>query len=418
MPLSDPVPQATGAPARLSVRVISSLSEVDATQWDALTSPDDPFTTHAFLSLMEESGSVGPGTGWLPAHLLVEAVPADAPEGAAGTGTLVGAAPLYVKDHSYGEYIFDWGWAEASQRARVPYYPKVVSAVPFTPATGRRFMVARDVPEGPVLDALLIGARKVAELANAWSIHVLFQSSDEHHALVPQQSIDSRGFGPRDLVPRMTHQFHWTNDGYADFDDWLGHFRSKVRKEARRERRKARASGAELVVVPGTQLEPAHWHALHAFYQDTASRKWGRPYLTEKWWALAPARLAHLALGFFAMKGDRAVAGALTFQRGRHLYGRYWGCLEHHDALHFELCYHLPIELCIQRGWTRFEAGAQGNHKLRRGLMPHPTWSVHWLRHAGLGHAVAEAMTHERRDTARLLAHLADRGPFRPSPGC
>jgi len=381
-------------PARLEISLAPGLGDVDPAAWDALVDPDDPFCTHAFLRLMETSGSACAETGWQPAHPLVHQ-----------DGQLIGAAPGYVKAHSYGEYIFDWGWANAAERARLPYYPKVLSAVPFTPATGRRLLVHPYAERELTEPAVWAGLRHLADAAEASSVHVLFLTEPEKGAIAARDA---------GAMPRLTHQFHWANDGYADWEDWTGRFRSKVRKETRRERAAPERLGVELRVVPGDQLEAADWEALERFYRTTVDKKWSHHYLTEAWFAAARTELAHLALGILAVDAQgRRVAGALCFQRGRHLYGRYWGCEPGYEKLHFEICYHRPIALCIERGWARFEAGAQGMHKLRRGLLPSPTHSLHWLRHGGLAGAVRDFCEREAAEHQRQMDELAPHGPFR-----
>lgn len=388
---------APAAPAPLEVALNPGLDDIDPDDWDRLTDPSDPFTTHAFLHALEASGSACADTGWAPAHVTVR-------QG----NTLVAACPAWIKDHSYGEYIFDWGWAQASQRAGLPYYPKIVTAVPFTPAQSRRLLVhpqagTGDLPPADQLrSALFQGLRALADSIEAWSIHVLFCTEEERAGLAQQG-----------VVPRLTHQFHWVNEGYESFDDWLQRFRSKLRKEARRERRRPEALGAVVHEVRGDDMTDAHWDAIEAFYRDTCSRKWGEAYLTPDFFRLARTELRHLVIGLLAEAEGRFVASALLFQRGAHLYGRYWGCESAYEQLHFELCYHRPIEMCIERGWSRFEAGAQGTHKLRRGLMPSPTYSAHWLRHPGLERAVKEAMQEESRRTELEIDKLAHHGPFR-----
>jgi predicted N-acyltransferase len=375
----------------MEVSIVERIKDVDPGQWDALTGADNPFIEHAFLSVLEESGSVGPGTGWQPAHLLVHE-----------HGVLVGASPLYVKTHSYGEYIFDWSWAEASQRARIPYYPKLVSAVPFTPATGRR-LLTRDTLEPAVCAALVAGMRAVAEAADAWSIHVLFSTEAERSLLASQHG----------LIPRTTQQFHWENEGYSDFEHWLSRFRSRDRKKTRRERALAMEGVDAVHILRGPELTARHWDTIRANYQDTCARKWGSAYLTDAFFTLAATKLAHRVMACFAEKDGQLIASTLMFQKGSHLYGRYWGGRPGFESLHFELCYHRPIELCIAEGWSRFEAGAQGQHKLKRGLLPALTFSSHWLRHAGLSDAVARAMKEEDAAVRRQCAALSVHGPFR-----
>lgn len=378
-------------PSSLEIRLAPGLAEVPAAAWDALTSPDDPFTEHAFLLAMEDSGSVGAQAGWLPQHVLVHE-----------HGHLVGAMPLYLKTHSYGEYIFDWGWADAAQRAGIAYYPKLVSAVPFTPATGRRLLVGArpDGAEAATIEqALLSGALHLARAAQASSLHVLFCPQDQHERLCELG-----------MIGRKTFQFHWENDGYADFEDWLSRFRSRRRKECRRERRLP--EGVVVLDLPGGALSLRQQARVRAMYEDTCDKRGGHAYLHPEHFELFWTDLAHRSRVLLAEEGGRTVAMALLFQRGGHLYGRYWGCRPGYEGLHFELCYHRPIEICITEGLRRFEAGAQGTHKIHRGLLPSPTWSAHWLDHAGLAGAVAQACARERRATETQMAELAAHGPL------
>tara|TARA_B100000575_G_scaffold175802_1_gene140943 strand:+ start:1105 stop:2259 length:1155 start_codon:yes stop_codon:yes gene_type:complete len=371
----------------ITLRVAESINEIDPHDWNRLTDPNDPFTDHAFLALLEESGSVGPRTGWIPVHLL------------AHRGTqLVGAMPLYLKDNSYGEYIFDWGWAQAAQRAGIPYYPKLVSAVPFTPATGRRLLAL----DSDVEQTLLDGLHGVAKATRALSIHILFCSEPESTA----------GKARPELIGRTTHQFHWNNTGYTSFDDWLSTFRSRRRKEVRRERAAPAKLGVEVEVIRGRDLTEQHWQSMRGFYERTIQKKHAQAYLTEEFFSLAPHRLSHSALLFFATHDGEPVAGSLCFQRGNHLMGRYWGCLPAYESLHFELCYHAPIELCIRHQWSHFEAGAQGLHKVQRGLAPARTHSLHHLRHPGLHEAVRDALAHEDAQVEAELKWCETKLPF------
>ncbi len=384
--MSTPTP-----PADIEITVEPSLRGVSADEWNALIPVDDPFTDHAFLCTLETSGSVGRDAGWLPVHIL-----------ARRSGRLVGAVPLYLKNHSYGEYIFDWGWAEAAQRAGLHYYPKLVSAVPFTPATSRRLLTGPGPLDTDIATAMVGALASVARTTKAQSIHLLFITQAEHQFLGQIQ-----GF-----TPRTTHQFHWQNDGYTDFGDWLSRFRSRRRKEVRRERRLAAESGADVRVIPGQDLTEQECMAMRHLYECTIQKKGAQPYLTEDFFSRLRADLAQTSLVLLAESKGEPVAGALTFQRGRHLYGRYWGCTPGWESLHFELCYHLPISLCIQHGWTRFEAGAQGIHKIQRGLLPARTYSAHLLGHLGLAEAVREATEHETQMIDLQIAQLTKQGPF------
>jgi predicted N-acyltransferase len=361
--------------------------DVNADEWNSLVDPNDPFTEHSFLALLEESNSVGRMAGWVPVHLL-----------ARREGRLLGASPLYLKNNSYGEYIFDWGWAEAAGRAGIPYYPKLVSAVPFTPAGGQRLLS----PDPAVQSALIDGLHGVAEATKAHSIHLLFTTKEEHRLLSERT----------EFVGRMTHQFHWDNPGVESFEHWLSGFRSRRRKEVRRERRAGAQLGVKQRMVRGDELTPAIWQRLHQFYLDTTSRKHAEPYLSPEFFAMAPNWLAHSAVAFVAEHRGEIVAGSLCFQRGKHLLGRYWGCAPGYGALHFELCYHAPIEAAITHGWSHFEAGAQGMHKLQRGLMPQRTWSAHHIRHPGLHDAVSRATAEESAHMQSEIDWLNAKTPF------
>jgi len=376
----------------ISIEVVERIAAVDAADWNRLVSPNDPFTDHAFLEALETSGSVGAGTGWTPCHVL-----------ARQEERLVGAVPLYLKTDSYGEYIFDWGWAGAAQRAGVPYYPKLVSAVPFTPATGRRLLIAEDAVDGPVFEALVNGVRGVAEHVGAQSIHFLFVTQEERTALarIP-------GF-----LPRLTSQFHWKEEGDASYDEYLGRLRAPARKQIRRERRQADSSGLRLTLLTGDQVDDVGWESMYRFYRTTTGRKGAIDYLTEGFFHRIRETFAENAVLAMAHEGDRPVAGSISFEKGSHLYGRYWGALAHHEGLHFELCYHALIERAILKGHARFEAGAQGAHKIRRGLMPAATHSVHWIRHPGLRDAIAEHLVHEIRENREEMARLNARTPFK-----
>lgn len=375
----------------LRVEIVPDLSDVSAAAWDALAGDDDPFIEHAFLRALELSGSVGGASGWTPCHVLVW-------QGE----RLVGGMPLYVKHHSYGEYIFDWSWANAAERAGLRYYPKLVSMVPFTPATGTHLLVARDVDQGRVVTALLGGVSTMAKKILASSVHLLFLNQHEL-SLVQQHG---------DFMARTSSQFHWDNPGYRDFDDYLDRFRSALRKQVRRERREAMSHGLEIRIVRGDELREHEWHALRTFYRDTCLRKGSGPYLTDRFFDELALLRSQRVLAVIAYDGERPVAGTLNFQKGKHLYGRYWGALEERPSLHFELCYYRLIEHAIAHGMTHFEAGAQGEHKLRRGLLPVEIHSAHWLAHPGLSEAIAEYLPREAAAVRREIDMLAEHGPF------
>ncbi len=376
------------------LEVVGSVHQVAEADWDGCAGVDNPFVEHRFLAALEDAGCLGGESGWHP-HYVVARLGEDGP--------VAGIAPAYVKTDSYGEYIFDWGWAQGAQRAGLPYYPKITVAVPFTPATGPRLLVRPDASVDTVRNALIDGTFLLAERIRASGVHWLFCTESEADAL-----------SDRGLIWRETYQFHWHNAGYRDFDDFLDRMDRKRRKEVRRERRKAYEHGVDIVLKTGDQMLASDWAALRRFYDAThADRPWQRQYLTPAWWELAHERLADRAVAVLAYDGDEAVAGSLSFRKGPHLYGRYWGALRDLDAVHFEACYYRLVEFAIAEGITLFEAGAQGQHKLRRGFLPHLTHSAHRLTHPGLHDAVARFVREESREVRAEMAMLAERGPFR-----
>ncbi len=370
------------------ISLTDGIAAIPAADWDALQPqaprPRDPFTTHRFLAALEASGSTGRGTGWQPQPLVARAA-----------GRIVGAAPLYVKSHSQGEYIFDHGWAQAFENAGGRYYPKLQVAVPFTPATGRRFL-------GEVPEALADAAVDLADGNGLSSLHVTFCTAEEAGRLA----------GHRGLLHRVTQQFHWVNRGYGDFDAFLADLSSRKRKMIRKERETAQAA-VEIRTLTGDAIEPAHWDAFWTFYQDTGSRKWGRPYLTRAFFAALQATMRNDVLLVLAFRDGRAVAGALNFIGADTLFGRYWGCTEQHPCLHFELCYYQAIDWAIAQGLGRVEAGAQGEHKLARGYLPVPVHSLHWIRDRAFRAAVARYLDQERRAVDEEIEVLTAYGPFR-----
>jgi predicted N-acyltransferase len=373
------------------INICNDLSTLDPVEWNALTGDNNPFVEHAFLALLESSGSVGEGTGWMPAHVLVRK-----------DGRLVGAAPTYVKTDSYGEYIFDWVWADAYQRLGLPYYPKVTVAVPFTPATGPRLLVAPDADKDAIRLKLLEGIEEVRLAMKSLSVHLLFCQNEEAHFL------EQQGF-----IRRSTHQFHWRNDQYENFDGFLCALRSSARKQVRKERRKVKDAGVDVRLLRGDELSDDEWNTLYALYRNTSSRKWGRPYLTRAFFEQAARTVGERAIVCFGLQDGEIIAGTLSFAKGNHLYGRYWGCFEDVKGLHFELCYYRLIEHAIDTGMSLVEAGAQGQHKLKRGYLPVVTHSAHRLEpealHDAIGRYVEEESEHVREE---ILYDPLD-GPFR-----
>ncbi len=371
-----------------------SLAEIPAAEWDAVAAPEqaagrpcDPFTTHRFLSALDVSGSTGAGTGWQARPLALRR-----------QGELLAVTPLYVKSHSQGEYIFDHGWAQAYEGAGGQYYPKLQIAVPFTPATGRRFL-------GPAEKAeeLLRGAIAITSQNQLSSLHVTFCTEAEAQALA----------GVEGTLHRVTQQYHWENSGYETFDAFLAQLSSRKRKMIRKERETAQSHGLDIRALTGDAIQPAHWDAFWQFYQDTGARKWGTPYLTRRAFEMFHATMRDDMLLVLAFDGDRPVAGALNFIGRETLFGRYWGAVEDYPCLHFELCYYQAIDWAIQNDLRRVEAGAQGEHKLARGYLPTPVHSLHWIANEGFRKAVARYLLQERRAVDEEIEVLTAYGPFR-----
>jgi uncharacterized protein len=380
--------------AKLAVRVVASIAQIDAPAWDALDHGPSPFLRHGFLRALEESGSIG-GTGrrrsgWTPVYLLAERA-----------GELVGAVAAFVKDHSYGEYIFDWGWASAAQRAGIRYYPKLVIAAPATPATGRRILLAPGAGTD-VRDHLIGAVRAVADDTKCSSIHWLFCTAEEQAVLARQ------GF-----FPRMTLQFHWKNRGYSSFDDFLAQLKSRKRKQLRKERERARAAIDTLSWIAGSELSEEQLDDLDRFYRITTANHGGRDYLHEGFFHLLAAHLPEAMRMVEVVKDGRRIAGALFLETDAALYGRYWGASTHVDLLHFETAYYAGIERAIDKRIPLFEAGAQGEHKLLRGFEPSRTYSAHWVRHEGLSAAVEDYTSREAQAIDLELAEMAKFGPYR-----
>ncbi|MCG5249164.1 GNAT family N-acetyltransferase [Methylorubrum extorquens] len=385
----------------LQVRAVPGMARFDAAEWDACaTSPEtlgagdetfNPFTCHAFLSALEEAGCVSRRTGWLPLHVRVER-----------EGRLVGAAPCYLKSHSQGEYVFDHGWADAYERAGGSYYPKLQVSVPFTPVTGPRFLIAPGEDPDTAAAALVAGLRALRAETEASSIHVTFARARE------AEQAEALG-----MLPRIDQQFHWENEGYAGFDDFLGALASRKRKAIKRERREALSQGITVEHKTGADITEADWDAFYEFYQDTSARKWGRPYLNRTFFSLIGARLPERILLVIAKSAGRPIAGAINFIGDTALYGRNWGCIEDHPFLHFEVCYYQAIDFAIARGLKRVEAGAQGEHKLARGYRPVPMHSAHDIADPALARAVADYLKRERSHVNAAIAEYAAMSPFR-----
>lgn len=383
--------------ATIEITTHLSIAAIDPADWDACACPEaadrraiDPFTTHRFLKALEDSGSVGAGTGWDPHYLA-----------ARQDGQLIAVAPLYGKNHSQGEYMFDHNFAQAYERSGGRYYPKLQIAVPFTPATGRRFL-SRAGFEVQGMSALVQGAVQIASDNELSSIHATFCTEGE--------ALAGAEMG---LLHRTSQQYHWANDGYADWDAFLAALSSRKRKTLRKERHTAQDFGGDIVQLTGDQIEPHHWDAFWDFYQDTGARKWGQPYLTRKFFDIAQKTLRDDMLLVFAMRDGVPIAGALNFIGRDTLYGRYWGCSENLPCLHFEICYYQAIDYALAHDMKFVEAGAQGEHKLARGYLPVTTHSLHWFGNAGFRDAVADYLEAERKAVDEEIEVLTSYGPFK-----
>ena len=401
-------------PLKLQLRVVSDLGEISADAWDscagaaqvsddlAHVTPDvqpagsgwagNPFVSHAFLSALEQSGSATRRTGWAPQHLLAETT----------DGDILGAVPCYLKSHSRGEYVFDNGWAEAYEHAGGSYYPKLQVSVPFTPATGPRLLVRPSPYADAVRDALAAGLVTLCERRQASSAHVTFLPKADWERL-----------GARGFLKRTDQQFHWRNQGYASFDDFLSVLASRKRKAIRRERRDAIDSGITIHQLTGSDLTEAVWDEFFAFYMDTGSRKWGRPYLTRAFYSLVGQSMADRILLVMAKRNGRSIAGAINFIGADALFGRHWGAVEHHPFLHFELCYYQAIDFAIANRLGTVEAGAQGEHKLARGYVPVTTYSSHYIADPALRRAIADYLKRERSYVEAAGRELEGLTPFR-----
>ncbi|MEE9301414.1 MAG: GNAT family N-acetyltransferase [Alphaproteobacteria bacterium] len=390
----QPEPTRQEPRGEIILRAVGGASHIGPDEWNACAGADDPFLSHGFFRALEASGSASAETGWLPQHLIAER-----------EGRVLGILPLYLKSHSFGEYVFDQGWAEAYERAGGRYYPKLQGGVPFTPVTGRRLLVRTGVDARPVEDALIEGSLALTERLGASSLHVIFPGEAEWRRL------SRAGF-----LPRTGLQFHWRNEAHRHFDDFLSTLSSRKRKAIRKERRAAQAiEGIAFETLIGLEITERHWDAFDRCYRATSEGKWGYPYLTRAFFSHLGERLGSRVVLMLASRAGRTIAGALHLLGSDALYGRNWGSIEHHRFLHFELCYYRAIELAIEKGLARVEAGAQGGHKLARGYLPVPTYSAHWIREPALKEAVARYLDQERRQVGREIGFLETFAPFRKS---
>ena len=375
----------------MQLRVLEAIDAVDASAWDRLAAGAAPFLAHGFLAALEDSGAAGPRFGWLPRHLVLE-----------DGGRLLGAMPLYLKNNSYGEFVFDWAWAEAFEKGGGRYYPKAVCSVPYTPATGPRLLVAPGADAALVRRNLVRGAIDLAGDLGLSSVHWLFPDAGDTDALEAE-----------DLLLRLGVQFHWTNPGYGSFEDFLGALSAKKRKNIRQTRRRVLDAGFRFRIVHGDQASEQDLRLATDFYTETFDRKWGTATLNLAFFREVARNLGRGLVLIFAEHSGRTVAGAILFRNDRALYGRHWGSHVEADGLHFETCYHQGIEYAIREGLRLFEPGAQGEHKISRGFLPTPTWSAHWIADRAFRTAVADFLGRERRAVTDYWRTLNEHLPYR-----
>ena len=376
----------------MRIEVVTQLGRIPATDWNRVAGTAHPFLRHEFLVALERHGCVGARYGWLPHHLVAYD----------DTDRPCGAVPLYLKDNSYGEFVFDWAWADASQRAGIPYYPKLVSSIPYTPATGARLLVAAAADRAQVGGLLVQAALELVQATGSSSLHWLFTDQRDTDWLV------ERGF-----MRRTGCHFHWHNRGYRDFDDFLASLSSRKRKKIRRERRFVEDAGIRMRIVHGNECSAEDWQAMHGFYRSTFEKKAGVPTLSREFFMEISHTMGEQVVLVFALLDERPVAGAIMLRGDSALYGRHWGCLADYHSLHFEACYYQGIEYAIAQGLELFEPGAQGEHKISRGFLPAYTWSAHWIEHPRLRSAIQGYLQHEHQLMVDYHDELTAGSPFR-----
>jgi len=378
--------------ADMQLKILNSIDDVEPDQWNRVSGIAEPFLRHEFLSALERNDCVGERHGWIPRHLAAFD----------DRQRLLGAVPLYLKDNSYGEFVFDWAWAEAYQRQGLQYYPKSVAAVPYTPVNGPRLLIGEPGDADEIASSLIRLALEWSRSEGLSSLHWLFTSDQ-----------DTQRLRQHDFLMRLGCQFHWHNRDYRDFEDYLDSFNSRKRKKVRRERRHVRDAGIGIVTVHGDQASDGQLRTMHDFYRTTFEKKWGNPTLTLDFFREIAATMGEQLVFFIASHQDRMVAGSICFRSDDTLYGRHWGCYEDYHSLHFETCYYQGIEYCIRHGLKRFEPGAQGEHKVSRGFLPTPTWSAHWIEHPGFKDAIGRFLGQETEAMHEYMDELTDHSPFK-----
>lgn len=375
----------------LNVDILEAINAIGPAEWNSCVGADEPFAKHEFLSALEESGCTAANAGWMPQHFILRD----------DQGKLLGCSPAYLKGHSYGEYVFDWSWADAYERAGGRYYPKLQCAIPFTPVSGHRLLLAPDAPkdsQAHLLEAMIARAKEL----HLSSLHITFSTVQEWE--VAQEN----GF-----LGRIGHQYHWDNNDYTCFDDFLDSLSSRKRKSIRKERQAVKDSGITLKCLSGDEITENHWDAFYAFYLDTSGRKWGHPYLNRDFFSLLGQRMSQDIALVLAYQEDAIVAGALNLKGDQTIYGRYWGCLEDFRFLHFEACYYQAIDYAIKHRLARVEAGAQGQHKIQRGYLPQKTYSSHWIADRGFQRAVEDFLQHDQKVNDLEMKELSSLSPYK-----
>jgi predicted N-acyltransferase len=376
----------------MNIQIIRAIEQVRAQEWDALVPDDNPFMRYEFLHALEANDCLGEKHGWLPRHFIVRD----------DKQQLIGAMPAYIKDNSYGEFVFDWSWADAYAKVGIDYYPKLVCAAPYTPATGPRLLIVDDKQREAIADLMIQAAIELARTEQLSSIHWLFPNQRD------QELLQRHG-----LLQRMGVQYHWHNNNYADFDAFLATFSSKKRKNVKQERRKVRDAQIEIEVRHGDEMEPHHYELVEHYYRDTFIKKWGYPTLTRGFFEQVGRELPKQLVVFFALYEGRYVAAAICFRNDDTLYGRHWGCDAEFNSLHFELCYYQGIDYCIQQGLQHFEPGAQGEHKVARGFVPERTWSSHWVAHPEFRKLIQDFCHREHNHHELYRDALMDHLPYK-----
>ncbi len=373
-----------------NIKLHDSINDLDKTEWNSLIGNNNPFIEYEFFKALEVSKSVGKGTGWIPKYLCYYK-----------DDKLVGAIPIYIKNNSYGEYIFDWSWASAYSQAGLKYYPKMTISVPFTPATGKRILINPEYNYLEIADDLVSTLIKLAQSLNVSSINWLFIEKEE------LEYLKSKGF-----MPRFTHQYHWKNKNYKTFDDFLEEFNSKKRNQLKRERRQAN-EGVKIEILEGDDIKQVHWDTMFELYLNTSDKKWGNPYLNKKFFDYVNQSFKDNAVMVLAKEGEEYIAGALNFKKGEHLYGRYWGAFKEHQCLHFEVCYYQSIDYAIKNNISLFEAGAQGEHKFYRGFLPEYTYSVHLILDERFTILIDDFLKREKKELDKVMQYYRDNSPFK-----